>query len=408
MELHMPDKIKLYLSNTTVIEFSEATQRIYVNLEALKNNDGDETDVQNIEQALAKARQIYKAEQALLNILKAENLIILTGAGSSKMNNEPSGKLMSDLYSTVFAGKPDNIEDIYGTEAWLKEKVNCEENNLETLLSRIDLFLQCYNNDLPEFTALSQWKDYILKIIKKECSFAEKAEFNSYIHRIFLNKIITKKQSHDRTKIFTLNYDTAFEKAAQEQGIILIDGFNFSSDNSFNGNFFDYDIVKRKGSRINEDNNFVNNVAHLYKLHGSVTWKEDGGKIIRHPFSVNDPIMIMPNRSKYEESYKKPFFEMMSRFQQELRRDIPSTLLIIGYGFGDNHINSMINEALNKSNFNIVIITPSIPDDNTAKPFVKELLNRVKQNTVTFIGDTFNGFVETLPIPTIYKTREFL
>lgn len=407
MELYMPDKIKLYLSNTMVIEFSETEQRLYINSNILKNDDGSEADVQNKKAAITKACQIYKTEQALLNILRAENLIILTGAGSSKMKDGPSGKLMSDLYATVFSGKPDNIESDYETEIWLKETVRCNENNLETLLSKIELFLQFYNNEDPVFTALSLWKKYILKIITKECSFAELDGFNNSIHRTFLNKIITKKQSHDRTKIFTLNYDTAFENAAQEQGIILIDGFNFSSDNSFNGNFFDYDIVKRKGSRINEDSNFVNNIAHLYKLHGSVTWKEVGKKIVRSSSSVKNPIMIMPNRNKYEESYKKPFFEMMSRFQQELRRDIPSTLLIIGYSFGDNHINSMIGEALNKSNFNIVIISPLIPKDDTDNPFVKELLNRVKQNTVTFIGDTFSGFVETLPTPNIYKIREF-
>ena len=55
-----------------------------------------------------------------------------------------------------------------------------------------------------------------------------------------------------------------------------------------------------------------------------------------------------------------PFFEMMSRFQTELRMD-NALLIIIGYSFGDKHINSMIFEALDLNHsLQLVIVDPYI------------------------------------------------
>ena len=50
---------------------------------------------------------------------------------------------------------------------------------------------------------------------------------------------------------------------------------------------------------------------------------------------------------------------MMSRFQAELRTD-NALLIIIGYSFGDKHINSMIFEALELNHsLQMVIVDPS-------------------------------------------------
>ena len=52
----------------------------------------------------------------------------------------------------------------------------------------------------------------------------------------------------------------------------IIDGFSFSLPRVFSGRNFDLDIVSRNNSRVKEEDNFIQKVFHLYKLHGSVDW----------------------------------------------------------------------------------------------------------------------------------------
>ncbi len=100
-----------------------------------------------------------------------------------------------------------------------------------------------------------------------------------------------------------------------------------------------------------------------------------------------------------------PFFEMIARFQMTLRKQ-NTTLFIIGYNFGDEHINRIIEEAININNslhifvINPIVISPSIKkilDDVTN---LREKLFRYVQNGysgITFIVDTFSNFTKQLP-----------
>jgi hypothetical protein len=81
---------------------------------------------------------------------------------------------------------------------------------------------------------------------------------------------------------------------------------------------------------------WVPNVIQLHKLHGSVDWKAEAGEV-RRDAAADRPLIIYPRASKFEVSNRQPFLELMSRFQMALRR--PDTgLLIIGSGFGDDHV----------------------------------------------------------------------
>jgi hypothetical protein len=140
-------------------------------------------------------------------------------------------------------------------------------------------------------------------------------------HLKFLNKITSRKHKYPRVKIFTLNYDTLFEQAAAKGHFITIDGFSFANSANFNGAFFDYDIINRKDSRMNQEENFISKVFHLYKPHGSINWEKlSDGQIIAKDIgqATENPLIIYPNSNKYESGYDQPFFEMMSRFQQSI------------------------------------------------------------------------------------------
>ena len=216
------------------------------------------------------------------------------------------------------------------------------------------------------------------------------------IHLDFIKKLTSRKTKQSRLKIFTTNYDRAFEEAGAEGGYVIIDGFSFTQPRKFSGKYFDYDIVVRENSRTSSTENFASNVFHLYKLHGSVNWEKRDTEIVQ----IDNPskaMMIYPNSNKYESSYEQPYFEMMSRFQAELRKGGTTTLISIGFSFADKHIFTMINEALNQNpSLNLVIIEPFIkPTINVNFKKLFELSKKSSQ--VLIIGEFFKDFVIHLP-----------
>src|SRR5690606_29025258 len=97
----------------------------------------------------------------------------------------------------------------------------------------------------------------------------------------------------------------------------------------FSGRYFDYDIVNRENSRIKQEESFVAKVFHLYKLHGSLNWERKNEDVILSE-KTDNPLVIYPASEKYESSYEQPYFEMMSRFQQSLRKE-NTVLYVIGF-----------------------------------------------------------------------------
>ena len=212
----------------------------------------------------------------------------------------------------------------------------------------------------------------------------------------FIKKLTSRKTKQSRLKIFTTNYDKAFEEAGAEGGYVIIDGFSFTQPRKFSGKYFDYDVVIRENSRTNATENFANNVFHLYKLHGSVNWELKDNDVIQ-VLEPSKAMMIYPNSNKYESSYEQPYFEMMSRFQTELRKNGTNTLITVGFSFADKHIFTMIIEALNQNpSLNIIIIEPFI-NPNLNDNFKKLFELSKSTNQILVIGEFFKDFVINLP-----------
>ncbi|MFN0215042.1 MAG: SIR2 family protein [Saprospiraceae bacterium] len=316
-----------------------------------------------------------------------ENLIILTGAGSSVGFGGP---LMKDLWQSV---------EEHFTEARFRifcEKVGFDytKKDLEGFLSRASVAKDFIALEGDESLAdvISQCES----IIYAKCKFLL-PEDAPHVH--FMNKVTNRKLKDPRVKVFTLNYDSLFEQASTKGNFTVIDGFSFTSPRTLSGRNFDYDIVYREKSRIKEEESFVPKVFHLYKPHGSINWKlEEGtGRVIIDD-NPDKPLLIYPKDSKYENSYEQPFFEMMSRFQQNLRND-NVMLICIGFSFWDKHIVTAIKEAVEQNpSFRLLIVNPSISEPMS--PFI-ELAKH--QLNITYISEKFNDFAENYPFSPIYS-----
>ena len=355
-------------------------------------------------EAFAKQAQRNKYQKFLNK--QFENLIILTGAGSSvgigandENGKKKEGRLLSHLW--------DDVEMKYTKEKLkkfcalvhytAKDSKGEYVKNLESLLSMANAAKEYVTDkDIDIKTMI----DEIQQLIKESCELVLPDDAP---HLPFLEKITKRKVTLPRVKIFTLNYDTLFEQAALKKNFTLIDGFSFSFPRYFSGRNFDYDIVLRNSSRVKEEDNFVTRVLHLYKPHGSVDWeKTDRG--IKQSEKVNKALMIYPKDSKYESSYEQPFFEMMARFQQSLRKE-NVMLVCIGFSFNDKHIVTVIQEALEQNpSFQIMVVNRSIKE----KGYLKWLYDlSFKHSNICLVSEEFKEFAENYPDLQTYNQDEY-
>ena len=340
---------------------------------------------------------------AYSTFLKAhfENLVVLTGAGSSVgwgglTMKELWDKVESKLTTPVLEKFCREVKFI-GNDLALSALTESQKD-LEKLLSKA--------NTAKNFVVSAFDIKGTIEICEAEifanCKITLK---DNSPHETFLNKITNRKLKDPRVKIFTLNYDTLFEQAAINGNFTVIDGFSFSSPRTLSGRNFDYDIVYREKTRIKEEESFVPKVFHLYKPHGSVNWELNTKDQIVINEHTATPLMIYPKDSKYENSYDQPFFEMMSRFQQNLRKD--NVLLIcIGFSFNDKHIVTAIKEAVSQNpSFRLLIIIRTIRDSDSMKWFIEKA---AKEYNVTIVAEEFLDFAQHYPASKVYSDNQYI
>jgi len=337
-----------------------------------------------------------------------KNLLIFSGAGSSM---DVGGLSMTQLWTK--AQEQYKIGNFDGFKI-IQDAVNFKSDKIEIegLLSQIDGFCKFAGDSEitinKEKKKLSAIKDELFELIKINCTI-EKPK-NNFPHKVFLEKLLQRKQTSPRVKVFTLNYDLLFEYAATEVNAIVIDGFSFTIPRTFSGRFFDYDIVQREGSKLKEEDNFIPRVFHLHKLHGSLNWERDeSDKKVRIKDKPKKPLIIYPREAKYEDSYEQPFFEMMARFQRNLRLNNDTMLICVGYSFNDKHINAAIEEALNQNpGFRLAIIDPGFDDDKVSHSLTVIKKEALESERILMVSETFTDFAKHFPEIKTYENDNYI
>lgn len=378
---------QIYFSERIKIEYDESSVKIN-DCEVPQEQRGEASPESYAKQKMRQAYQGVISRQY-------ENVVILSGAGTSVGvgRDGKTGKTMKDLWLAVVQqiGFPKLEEFAKGVKY---TPIDATYTDLEALLSHAMLAEAYYHR-----TKTKKMIDAIESIIRENCNLdlPENAP-----HIAFIRKITARKLKYSRAKIFTLNYDLLFEKAASKGGYVVIDGFSFNTPRVFNGTNFDYDIVTRNTNKAISEESFSPKVFHLYKIHGSLDWERiSDGECDTFIKKDNPaiPVMIYPSNSKYEASYEQPYFEMISRFQQELRSK-NTLLIVIGFSFYDKHIKAMIDEALNVNpSITMVVVCPNVKD-NAKYSDLKSKTQLMKN--IILVSESFEDFSKNFPYSDIY------
>lgn len=421
----------------------------------------DSGEVSDILADLSGKDAKHRLQALIAEWLRMENLVVLTGAGTSVTSG---GKIMANLERDVLETvkgtekfpddvAKDNIVKIIedrqkespksGFEDWLSFLVNA--GHLGAAPSSPFSGVKWKGSADPTQADLLWLVERIGKAIFAECALSlpdtpSGASGTSDIapHLAFLAKLIARDSNLGRAHLFTLNYDTLFEQALELLGIQYFDGFTGRADARFDPSVYGLDIYypgEIAEGRVRRFDKFI----HLYKLHGSIHWQVRGDELrARHPdlspftdyrgldhagrakkldelAKALPSVGILPTANKFAQTLSMPFAHLFRSFQ--IRLSTPQTfLLVLGYGFGDDHVTRIIETALMNPSLVMLVVEPD-PKSATIERIrrYKELGKRAFVLTPTetaftaanFRHATFDDFARSV-MPDVQWLDDFL
>ena len=376
----------------------------------------------------------HRIEPWLTALVQSEHLSLLVGSGlTHAVHRLATDKGLPGMTTISFKTMEREIE----AEAMrTAELANREKGNFEDqirvateLLRGLEIIASTKPPDAPEArqlavlrteltNALQSFADTILEgernVVSAQSAQRELA-FNYLVN--FLMSFASRSGTRERLQIFTTNYDRYIEAGADVAGLRLVDRFVGMLAPIFRSSRLDIDLHYNPPG-IRGEPRYLEGVARFTKLHGSVDWLDRDSAIQRIglPFGASNTasmlsaatdarnLMIYPNAAKDRETASYPYVELFRDFAASICRP-NSTLVCYGYGFGDEHINQVVEDMLTIPSVHLVIIAFGDPLGRILKTY--ERLGRHAQISL-LIGDHFGDLKPLcdnyLPKPAIDRT----
>lgn len=326
----------------------------------------------------------------MAEVYGAKNLSFLIGSGCSSLwhdENElgiPTMKYLAEEFQKFLNAEPDQDGSQHFVSVEQKTKLHDKlgidlsaadvRGNLEQMMAvLINAQMFCKNSDKEELNGLTSLVEDVITGIKKfvlqKCTtgaFSHGNESVVALYRRFYQSLATRSRGLAPPWVFTTNYDLFNERAMDRSGIPYSNGFSGTVERHFNPATYrlalaeQLDITSRRWAA-------VDGFVHFCKLHGSVNWFEENAGLypIRECHAPLDPsksrVMIYPTPSKQTASFGSPYADMFREFQRQVVQD-QSVLVIIGFSFGDEHVNNIIFQGLTLPSFRLVAFMD--PDTN--------------------------------------------
>src|SRR5690554_4359994 len=361
-----------------------------------------------------------EVEPWLSAIFQSEHLSLLIGTGLTSAVSFTAGVIPQEMSRLALEnGLSDKIKSKADETA---KKMNRGEANIEDdirialeLINGLKILDDGRHTDL-ETELNTKLLTFIQSILKTERDFLEKLEtddekailaFN--LLKSFILSFTSRAASRERLNLFTTNYDRFIELACDETGVLLLDRFKGKIQPIFRNTRLELDYHYNPPG-IRGEPRYVEGVARITKLHGSIDWKFTGDKIIRSllpfgatdthpeiPSNVTEQVVIYPNSSKDIETAFYPYAELFRDFSSAICQP-NSVIITYGYGFGDSHINRVIEDMLTIPSTHLVVIAWDRNYANEGDPvnfgssrerIVKFLENKNSAQCTLLIGEHF-------------------
>ena len=276
-------------------------------------------------------------------------LAFLFGAGTScatlGKDNLPLIPAVSGLTDLVTKKIDDLGEKFRAAIVEIRERIEegfLEENvkrgvNIEDILSEVSLLIQAMSQG-DELRGLSRVEmetvEQTIRTTIATIARPDETRMPDVIPQNSLGRWIARINRECPIEVFTTNYDTLLERGMENSEVPVFDGFVGSRRPYFNS-----------ASLVDRDFAPGNSWARLWKIHGSVNWHREDNRYIRGE-ERDDGELILPSARKYDESRKLPYVAILDNLGRFLVKRQDSLLVIVGYSFGDQHINESIFESL--------------------------------------------------------------
>lgn len=347
-----------------------------------------------------------EVEPWLSAIFQSEHLSLLTGTGLTSAVSFTAGVIPQEMSRLALtSGLSDKIKTKADETA---KKMNRGEANIEDdirialeLINVLKILDDERHVDL-ETELNNKLIAFIKAILKTESDFQAKLKtddskaitaFN--LLKSFILSFTSRAASRERLNLFTTNYDRFIELACDETGVLLLDRFKGKIQPIFRNTRLELDYHYNPPG-IRGEPRYVEGVARITKLHGSIDWKFSDEKIIRSllpfgaedthpeiPKNVTEQVVIYPNSSKDIETAFYPYAELFRDFSSAICQP-NSVIITYGYGFGDSHINRVIEDMLTIPSTHLVVIAW---DRNYAKDGDPVNFGSSRERIVKFLED---------------------
>ena len=350
----------------------------------------------------------------------SKEIFFLLGAGASADAGIPTSKKMIEHIETLVGGdnKWMRYADLYnhvkssihhaaGIRGRFGRRVHYNIETLVNTLNELDRneghplfpFIASWNQRFtglagPNFDCIRQFKRLILERLKKWMCPDDTSRGQYYEGFVRLQESL-----NFTLYIFSLNYDLCIEQLSND---------NFRIETGFAGfgpqHYWDW-------QRFGEDYYNDPPQIQLHKLHGSINWKRDPST--KHLYSVNQVQSIDSSEMEviFGQDFKLEAGDPYLFYAYEFRRFtlISPLIVVIGYGFGDPHINKMLSQSLHaNNNSKLLVICECEENGQTERESeIKSALDveGVETRRVEVFPGTAKGFLEASDIHDILSDR---
>ena len=217
------------------------------------------------------------------------------------------------------------------------------------------------------------------------------------LHIEFVRRIA--QRADPCVKVFSLNYDPLIERAAANARVRVADGFLGAEHCYFDATVFDERIGLIRGTHKGRQFDETVKPIHLFKLHGSLGWYECPFNGVRR-CQFGDPpppstkrLMVPPQRRKATDTMLPPYAALWSAFRGCLGQNAApiNRLVCIGYGFADEHVNAVIDAALARTDFTVLIFTRFLGEAEWVRWSAKTNVITVTETRCSLKGQTGAG-----------------